>query len=191
MHTTSAGHGPWDEDFCVESRDNAITDASLKTRVYNTLVWDNPHWDGVGSYAVDLWVTSAYCDAMNPGPIDDVEVRFIASSYWSWCNNDPTKNVSCVVHSAWEGGHYRYADVWTDSQTVNGQLATEWHRNINHEFGHVVGLADPGNGLQGTWPNCTSASVMHQYVYYGCGLLVVEFPQFDDLANVAAQINGP
>lgn len=121
MHYTSDYHGAWDEDF-VESRDSAITDANLKTRVKNTLLYDSPQWDGVGNWGVDLWPATSYCDAMNPGPIDDVEIRFWASSYWSYCGPDPQKDVSCVFHAAYEGGHYRYADVWTDSQTVNGSV---------------------------------------------------------------------
>ena len=69
---------------------------------------------------------------------------------------------------------------------------TEYRTNLNHETGHVFGLCDPNPAAcdLGSWPICTSASVMHQYQYYGCYGYTVVNPQADDLANVSAQISS-
>ena len=63
----------------------------------------------------------------------------------------------------------------------------EYHATINHEFGHMVGLADPVT-RNGT--DCDSGtSVMHQFGYYGC-TIVVEYPKTADFNSVTSIANN-
>lgn len=112
---------------------------------------------------------------------------------WSQCGS-----ANCVNHIivAPGGMHFRYTEVRfrVDAMqySINNRRAV-----INHEFGHVVGLCDPipHAGVScdpptTSWSKCSSASVMHQFNYYGCSVsLVVPMPGADDIANVIAQMN--
>ncbi|MDX1430764.1 MAG: hypothetical protein R3282_10770, partial [Rhodothermales bacterium] len=111
-------------------------------------------------------------------------------------------NISCVDHFhpigfstlTSEGRHQKYANIYLDTQNIDGG-SFEYHQTINHEFGHVLGLADPAtngsecNGEQVNPPSSIPVwdSVMHQFSAYGCsGSDVREFPTSTDKSSASA-----
>jgi hypothetical protein len=92
-----------------------------------------------------------------------------------------------VRHYGLASGHHRYEIVRLVYTHIDGG-SSEYQHVINHEFGHVWGLCDPDPAQcsLGSWPVCSTASVMHQY--YGCSTNVLR-PQVDDKNNVTAQMD--
>jgi len=72
---------------------------------------------------------------------------------------------------------YTYGYVHFKTSHVNG-AASLYHHVINHESGHILGLADPNYPVPGNLCGAYYTSVMHSNYYCGEGDL--EWPNGDD-----------
>lgn len=198
MHESVTGHGVEDEDYCVDDLTGTIGDSTAVGRVTDALYYSSPKWDLIGSGRLDFWPTAEACGYYGTctSLITGVEINYCVADWDSFCGDDS----SCVIHDGFDGNDFAYSIVRMHVDHM-GTFEDEFRRNVNHETGHVVGLCDPENrpwvdcdpeqadtGWAGIF--CTTASVMHQYMAYGCSSsLKVLTPQTDDVNNVVAQMN--
>lgn len=180
IHWNSTGHGALDEDYCVDSHDSGMSDATAKSRVQSTLMSDGSHWDLIGSGKLDLYTASNPCLSYSDRSWIEIEFH-VYSNPSSFCWNET--GISCVHQIDLVGGyHYRYQNVYLKTSHVDGP-ASEYHQTINHEFGHVLGLRDPST-TDGS--DCSPSSIMHTFAYYGCGY--VEYPTEGDISSVVNNV---
>ena len=177
LHYSSSGHGSFDEDYCADSYNNTpITDSQLLTIVRNTLVIDTPQWDLTANSKVDLWAASDPCFDYADRNWIEIEFRLDHPSKPGWCGGYSCVALVGPLPSASDIDHYQWANVYLVTGHIDGGSG-EYHQTINHEFGHVVGLADPSYGDCGP-----PTSIMHTFTAYGCGY--VEFRQSADVSSV-------
>ena len=161
------------EQFCVESFDTAkVSNASARSFVDQTLtqMGSGKVWDGVGGGRIDLRVTNNPCSTYDPATRETIEIEVYYGWDWSGVCGAPAGYYNCVVHDlpVWdaERGHNdaRWAYVYLVFSS-GGRLDNVGRGFINHEFGHVWGLAD--HGVVNS--SCTPASLMHSSVVgYPC-----------------------
>jgi hypothetical protein len=161
------------EDFCVWVRDGSIAHSEALGRIRKTLYLDNPSedWDGLANNHVYFWPWYDPCPSYPSHQRILIELEY-------WVESGGCDGVSC----AWKygdpmqaSGHYDYPYYYVLFKTthLSGSVAL-YHHVVNHETGHVLGLAD-GNG---TCPD----SVMHSR-YYACSI-DREWPSFYDRYSV-------
>lgn len=188
MHYATAGSGGRDEQFCVESHDTSkVSHSTARAFVNQTLtqMGSGKVWDGLGNWRIDLWVTNNHCSAYDAATRDTIEIEVHYG--WNWngiCGGD-YGYYNCVVHTnaGWnpDYGHYdsRRAKVYLVFSS-GGRLDNVGRAFINHEFGHVFGLADD-NGI------CNPASIMHSSIVgYSCGNWPNWYPSPADFQSVVA-----
>lgn len=113
------------------------------------------------------------------GSADGHSARYHFRNTWSDVPPFCTKNcVAKVGPFYWHNGtHFNYNsyDVFIRDQSVN-------NHTINHETGHVLGMADPVFG------NCSSVSIMHS-TDYGCSTDYA-YPTSADRTTVTSNSQG-
>ena len=142
------------------------------------------HWDGAANWRVDLWRTAKPCNQYTSSERAAIEVEYHVANGWPnvpLCGNT---TYSCTVLSKptldplKAHTHYDWAVIHFQSRHVRG--LDERARNfINHETGHVLGLADP------RFTGDCSESVMHNALYGCTQFSYVTYPTASDLASVA------
>lgn len=169
------------EDFCVETAGSSVPFPEAHNPIRYTLIYDNPS-EGYDRLNYDhIYFQDAYwqayqgCDPMaGPGgdpSIEQVEIRYYIRDT---DNLHPLcRGFSCVVEdqfwwSSDAGTGYRYYNVYLKTSAFTSTLQRHL---INHETGHVLGLAD--GGPESPFPNSGCLwSIMHpQYENipeYGC-----------------------
>lgn len=186
MHYASEGNTGRDEQFCVQSHDTAkMSHATARAFINETLtaMGAGRVWDGLGSWRIDMWPTNYHCSHYDTGTLDTIEIRVNYGWDWSYhCGGTPGY-FNCVAHAdpIWNPDHNHY-----DSRHANvylvfssgGRLDTVGRGFINHEFGHVFGLADD-NGV------CNPPSIMHSTVVgYSCANWPYWYPSPADFQSV-------
>ncbi len=153
---------------------NTITDILWRTNPSED--WDSLAYDATPG--VNFWriywspIDGNPCYPSQYGAYFDVQYRVRADQSVNGCGS-----VNCVYHytptwnSGW--GHYDYGLSIAFMRTNN-----LYAHAINHETGHVLGLADPARS--GDCP--TGGSVMHSR-YYGC-TTDYSWPTYNDRYNV-------
>lgn len=189
--TSGSSAGANDEQFCVESHDTAkVSNSAGRAFVNQTLteMGSGRVWDGLGGWRIDLWPTSANCTSYATSTRATIEIEVHYGWDWSGPCGGPTGYYNCVVHDnlVWDASHGHYDSQWAYVYLVfssGGRLDTVGRGFINHEFGHVFGLADD-NGV------CNPPSLMHSTVVgYSCGNWPYWYPSpadFQSVENVLA-----
>jgi hypothetical protein len=175
------------ENFCVEASNSTMPWSTARNRVRKTLVVERTdvNWNlKQGGYTDFRTVTAASCYNLNnfTSPTrDSVEIEYYVEDAGNETSPDACGDTSCAAADAdgphWNGPHgrveYQWYYVWLRADLIRGDdfgnPDTRRHV-INHETGHVLGLADGGPTAPSTAdPTCpTGGSVMHPS-YYGCG----------------------
>jgi hypothetical protein len=185
MHYASSGQGSFDEDYCADSFDANLSDASYLDMIRKTLVVDSPHWDGTANWKIDLWNVANPCFSYSDRNWIEIEWRNAHSSKPAWCGGYSCVALVGPVPSQSDIDHYQWANVYTETAHINGG-PSEYHQLISHEFGHVVGLKDPNY-----FGDCASVSIMHTFsTAYGCPYR--EFPyqiDKDTVTSIADNVN--
>lgn len=171
------------EDYCVATRDPFRVSTEAMVRKMSFTLEDVLGWQAVGGGFVDFRMSEFDC-APASGPVEwesYIEVRYFASY-------DCGIGIGCV--DEWgnpqlnpSNGHPEYRQAEVDMDPV--ALAREcfptpppgqpcYTHLINHETGHVMGLADA--------PPCEPPSVMHN-TGHGCEVDLL-WPTEDDLNSV-------
>jgi hypothetical protein len=188
MHfaTTGSTAGAGDEQFCVESHDTAqVSHATARSFVNQTLtqMGADKVWDGLGEWRIDLWVTNNYCSSYSQATRATIEIEVHYGWNWNDICGGNYGYYNCVVHdnAVWNDTYGHYDSKWAYVYLVfssGGRLDNVGRAFINHEFGHVFGLADD-NG------NCNPASLMHStIVSYSCGNWPNYYPSPADRQSV-------
>ncbi|MFB9542378.1 hypothetical protein [Micromonospora sagamiensis] len=188
MHYASSGTsaGANDEQFCVESTDTAkVSHSSARTFVKQTLteMGAGKVWDGTGNWRIDLWATNSNCTAYPASTRSTIEIEVHYGWDWSRFCGAPTGYYNCVVHDnpVWDAAHGHYDSQWAYVYLVfssGGRLDNVGRAFINHEFGHVFGLADD-NGV------CNPPSLMHSSIVgYSCTNWPYWYPSPSDFQSV-------
>jgi hypothetical protein len=182
---TSTAPGSLDEQFCVESHTSEVSTSAIGDFVQNVLTMrPGRQWDGAASWRVDLWRTAKPCSQYTSAERAAIEVEYHVATAWPnvpLCGNT---TYSCTVLSKptldplSKHTHYDWAVVHFQSRHV--RALDERARNfINHETGHVLGLADP------RFSGDCMESVMHNGLYGCTQYNYVTYPTASDLASVA------
>ncbi|HEY5927298.1 MAG TPA: hypothetical protein VIV11_36675 [Kofleriaceae bacterium] len=182
---TSTAPGSLDEEYCIQSHTSEVSTTALGDYI-ETMLTKRPgkHWDGAASWRVDLWRTAKPCNQYTSAERAAIEVEYHVATAWPSVPLCGNTTYSCTVLSKptldplKKHQHYDWAVIHFQSRHVRG--LDERARNfINHETGHVLGLADP------RWAGDCSESVMHNALY-GCNQFAyVTYPTASDLASVA------
>ncbi|WP_144127090.1 hypothetical protein [Catellatospora sichuanensis] len=184
--TNADGPGANDEQFCVESHDTSkISHSSGRSFVNQTLtqMGSGKVWDGSGNWRIDLWAANSNCSSYPASTRATIEIEVHYGWDWSGTCGGPTGYYNCVVHDnpVWNADHGHYDSKWTYVYLVfssGGRLDNVGRAFINHEFGHVFGLADD-NG------NCNLPSIMHSTIVgYSCGNWTNWYPSAADYQSV-------
>lgn len=175
-----SGYNQWaDEDYCVDVTYTTLDFATAKSRIQNTLIYDRTdvNWDmKLGGYT-DFYTSSLSCSQLSGAQRQAMDLEFhvmdTVQGFAPYYRADACGGTSCVVpYGDSSGGPYgrtewQWYDLFLRGQYMKdlgdgtGQSGPDRRRHlINHETGHVLGLAD------GYKPDCP-VSVMHPY-YYGC-----------------------
>lgn len=175
----------YNEKVCVDSAGSSIPQSTARTRVNNTLRYDNPSsdWHALANNRIYFDVNTIYCGNMTLSQLADMKMRvYVKDDPTSDCYNVP--NVSCVrafspviTHNGYTD--YAYYKVFLRTSHING-TAFWYHHTIGHEFGHTLGLADP--------VNCDWDSIMHSS-FYGCPTSF-EWPTSSDRTSVTNIANS-
>ncbi|HZM78968.1 MAG TPA: hypothetical protein VFC19_24835 [Candidatus Limnocylindrales bacterium] len=177
------------EQFCVQSFDTAkVSHSSARSFVNQTLtqMGSGKVWDGLGSGRLQLHVTNNYCSAYDPTTRATIEIEVYYGWDWSGVCGAPVGYYNCVVHdnpvfdSARNHWDARWAYVYLVFSS-GGRLDNVGRAFINHEFGHVWGLADHGVGSS----SCNPPSIMHSTVVsYPCTNWPYWYPSPSDFQSV-------
>ncbi|MEU7933423.1 MULTISPECIES: hypothetical protein [Micromonospora] len=188
MHYATSGSsaGANDEQFCVESTDTSkVSHSAARAFVKQTLteMGSGKVWDGLGNWRIDLWATSSNCTSYPASTRNTIEIEVHYGWDWSARCGAPVGYYNCVEHDnpVWDAAQGHYDSQWAYVFLVfssGGRLDNVGRGFINHEFGHVFGLADD-NG------NCNPPSLMHSTVVgYGCGNWTNWYPSPSDFQSV-------
>jgi hypothetical protein len=177
------------EQFCVESFDTAkVSHASARSFVNQTLtqMGSGKVWDGLGNGRIDLRVTNNHCSSYDPATRRTIEIEVYYGWDWSDACGLPAGYWNCVRHAnpVFDEQRNHWDAQWAYVYLVfssGARLDNVGRGFINHEFGHVWGLADPGNGGS----SCTPASIMHSSVVgYPCTNWPNWYPSSADFQSV-------
>lgn len=169
----------WRETYCVDSykAQGIISFQEAFNRVVGTLQHANPGGDWHGLNYDHIFFEPVYnyqCSDIDPSTIE-IRYNVAASQHMPyprcWYNGQP---YSCALqeqflwYSPSGRAEYNYYNVWLRGELVAGAEGTYRHL-INHETGHVFGLADggPDQAAHGTWDTSCPGSIMHSGSY-GC-----------------------
>ncbi len=181
----SGGPGDQDEQYCIQSHTSAVSGASLGSFIQETLTALDASviWDGTAGWRVDLWRTSKLCNEYDTATRGTIEIEYQMKDSWAdvpMCY----PNYSCVVKdngvvdSVDGHTHYKWAYVYLRRDHA-GNFDTRARKLINHETGHVLGLADP------RWNGDCPYSVMHNDLYSSMGCTnPVWHPTSNDFSSV-------
>lgn len=157
--------------------------------IANTLYLDNPggDWDELGEgrlYFVP-WTWEWDCGWMRanrPNEYNATEIDYVVT----WDGPPGSNGTFCEVGNyssygpSWDP-HMRYSRMECPrGRFTNGPAA--YHHAVNHETGHILGMADPPRG--GGY--CYVDSVMHS-IYYGCANNF-EWPTWRDFDSVSSLV---
>ncbi|MBV9789412.1 MAG: hypothetical protein JOZ51_14605 [Chloroflexi bacterium] len=167
IHYAGTGHSSVDEDFCtqVADGDGGLSEATLRARVDDTVLSQPSHWDGAGSWKLDMYHTSTTCFDPANGDRSAIEIQYRTYKYQT-SGKGCGDGISCVTHynevSSGKGHNDFLNEVaWLDQDHVTASQYS-YRQLISHETGHTVGFRDPSYG------SCmTYLSIMH-IPYYGC-----------------------
>lgn len=182
---SATGPGTLDEEYCVESHTKAIDNATFTSYVESVLAKrPGKQWDGAADWRVDLWRVARRCSDYPAPERAAIEVEYHVADGWPnvpLCGNT---QYSCTVLSKPTldptGSHQHYDWAVVHFQTRHVRALDERARSfINHETGHVLGLADP------RFPGDCEESVMHNALYGCTQFSYVTYPTARDLASVA------
>lgn len=182
---TATTPGTLDEEYCVQSHTSEVDTTTFATFIENVLTKrPGQHWDGAASWLVDLWRTPKRCDQYPVAERAGIEIEYHVANAWPnvpLCGNT---QYSCTVLSKPTfdpvGKHQHYAWAVVHFQSRHVRALDERARNfINHETGHVLGLADP------RFAGDCEESVMHNALYNCTKYAYVTYPTARDLATVA------
>lgn len=187
----------WQETFCVEDAQSSLAFADVYGRINATLTWENPGGDwhqlnGNKIYFEDAYVaTGVGCNGLNDWTAirrTDVEIEYHAQD-----DNqlDPRcRGTSCAIGYGvtWSypgGAAQQYYNVYLRTAVLQGDDYGDPNRRrhgVNHESGHVFGLADGGPASE-SWDKSCPYSIMHAG-YYGCPYGNPPWPTANDFATV-------
>ncbi|ASW55418.1 hypothetical protein [Plantactinospora sp. KBS50] len=179
MHYNSVGSsaGTYDEQFCIESHDTSkVSNSAGRAFVNETLtqMGSGRVWDGLGDWRIDLWPTASNCTSYSASTRAGIEIEVHYGWDWSGICGGTTGYYNCVVHDnpVWDAAHNHYDSQWAYVYLVfssGGRLDTTGRAFINHEFGHVFGLADDSN--------CSPPSLMSSTIVgYNCSTWTNWYP---------------
>jgi len=186
---TATGPGSLDEEYCVQSHTGDVTTTALANYIEAVLTQrPGKQWDGAAGWRVDLWRTPKPCNLYTSQERAAIEIEYHAADAWPTVPLCGNTTYSCTVlskptfDSIGKHQHYDWAVIHFQSRHV--RALDERARNfINHETGHVFGLADPR--FQG---DCME-SVMHNALYGCTQFSYVTYPTASDLASVTRIAN--
>jgi hypothetical protein len=181
---TATTPGTLDEEYCIQSHTADVSTTALGNFIENVLTKrPGQQWDGAADWRVDLWRTAKPCDQYPPTERAAIEIEYHVADAWPnvpLCGNTV---YSCTVLSkpildvTGKHQHYEWAVVHFQSRHV--RALDERARNfINHESGHIFGLADP------RFAGDCEESVMHNALYNCNQYAYVTYPTALDLASV-------
>lgn len=181
---TATGPGTLDEEYCIQSHTADVTTTALGDFIENVLTKrPGQHWDGAAEWRVDLWRMPKRCDEYPRAARAAIEVEYHVANAWPTVPLCGNTVYSCTVLSkptldvTGKHQHYDWAVIHFQSRHV--RALDERARNfINHETGHVVGLADP------RFAGDCEESVMHNALYNCNQFAYVTYPTARDLASV-------
>jgi hypothetical protein len=183
-------HYSGSEQFCIESFDTGkVSHASGKSFVNQTLtqMGSGKVWNGLGGGRINLVATNNHCTAYDPDTRATIEIEVYYGWDWSGVCGPPAGYYNCVVHdnAVWDAEHGHYDSRWAYVYLVfssGGRLDNVGRAFINHEFGHVWGLADHG-AAGGS--SCSPPSIMHSTVVgYPCTNWPNWYPSSSDFQSV-------
>lgn len=169
------------EQYCVEDSNTTLGFSTALDRVRDTLIVDRTdvNWDLKQGGYTDFRTTWSYsCYDLNSSTTptrNEIEIEY----YVEDTTTEPgCGGTSCAKRDGpyWSGPHgrteYTWYYVWLRGNLIkNGGFDT--HHVVNHETGHVFGLAD-GGPTSGSWDTSCPSSIMHTS-YYGCSV-TLEWP---------------
>lgn len=171
LHVDSMHYANFNEDMCIRMEYSSMTFNTARDRMVQTLYLDFPSgdWDDLNGgriYFIVLTEDCAWLEQYQNATYQATELEYTIISDTtaaSLCGNAPDGRIASCASSGqqlWYGSHWDYQYYYINMQgsRLNGSQATYRHV-INHETGHVLGLADPGG--------CTGyTSVMHSTRYF-------------------------
>lgn len=178
------------EQFCVEDINTSLSYDYVFNEVRNTLLVENPdfNWDLKRSGSTDFRTVYTACRNLNGSTTptrNEVEIEYYVEDTVitapAACGG-----TSCAAPAGatWSGPYgrveYQWYYVWLKGNLIGAGGDTQRHV-VNHETGHVLGLAD-GDG------SCPS-SIMHPG-YYGCPGGNPAWPTAGNHATVNRLIDG-
>ncbi len=188
MHEASAS-----EHWCVQPQTYGSTNwstaaSNITNAVYTAGSWDLRVWDPVYSgYKVDFVAHTATTCAGDPNrSVMWVEYHL----YNDNTDNCGAKTCSIVLHTNRYNGPYGHLETGLALAQLYGPYTTAaelpgpppyYLHQVNHETGHVLGLAD-GDGT------CTPSSIMHSKAYQCSSDL--SYPSSSDLTSVDGVANN-
>ena len=182
---TATTPGTLDEEYCIQSHTAGVTTTALGDFIENVLTKrPGQMWDGAADWKVDLWRMPKKCSDYPTAERAAIEIEYHVADAWPnvpLCGNTV---YSCTVLSRprmdASGKHQHYDWAVIHFQARHVRLLDERARNfINHETGHVLGLADP------RFAGDCEESVMHNGLYNCTQFNYVTYPTARDLASVA------
>lgn len=182
---TATTPGSLDETYCVQSYTGAVSTAALGDYIEQVLTKrPGKQWDGAADWKVDLWRMPKKCSDYPRAERAKIPLEYHVADAWPnvpLCGNT---RFSCTVLQkptmdvTGKHQHYDWAVVYFQASHV-AKLDERARNFINHETGHMLGLADPA----GFGTDCRE-SVMHNALY-GCNQFAyVTYPTASDLASV-------
>lgn len=175
-HVASLRSIPWHETYCVEDLNTTLDFNTALNRVRDTLIVNRTdvNWDLKQGGYTDFRTTWVPCRNLNSGTTPrrtDVEIEYhVIDTITSpgWC-----EGTSCAWGwgVTWNGPHgrteWQYWKVQLRGQLIKNGGSSTTHV-VNHETGHVLGLAD-GGPTSKSWDTSCPSSIMHPQ-YYGCSV---------------------
>lgn len=175
------------ENACTQSHISNFAQSTMRGRVVTALTGNGTgDWDGTGSNAIDFRVDDTYCQNQTAAEDAATELEYHGYPNGTICGGG--NGVSCAVaydtyYTPGGPGHARYYWAYLNSVDIAGSSEQNWHHIVNHETGHMFGLADPSYG------SCLGDdSVMHSQ-FYGCAYTRY-WPTSQDRSSVTALINS-
>jgi hypothetical protein len=182
---TATTPGSLDEEYCVQSHTTQLATTAFADFIEQQLAKrPGKHWDGAGDWRVDLWRKPKRCDEYTLAERAEIEIEYRVADAWPSVPLCGNTQYSCTVLSKPmidpTGDHQHYQWAVVHFQTRHVKALDERARSfVNHETGHVLGLADPRFA-----GDCVE-SVMHNALYGCTQFAYVTYPTTRDLASVA------
>ena len=158
--------------------------STARDLVINTLRYTNTSvdWHGLASNRIYFVMNNSSCGSLSS--LGGIRARvYVKNDTSAICGGT---NYSCNKHGSPVSTHngntdYAYETIYFKTSHLTGTTSLAQH-TINHEFGHMLGLADGGGG------NCSNDSIMHP-PYYCTGNTQFQWPQSNDRSAVTTIAN--